>query len=268
MRSTIAIVLVACGIALAAPAVTVAQQAPAAQPPAPPAQPAMCPCPPPEPPPPPWTGSVGAGLAFTAGNTDTTNVNIAFDLSSKPKETNVFKFEGLYLRGSQDGDDTVDRLSFRGRAERHFSPRTFAYGQLDYLRDAFKDITYLISPTIGLGRILVDDGRTLFTVDGGLGVVWEKNPTFDVKTSGAVTAGEQLTFKLSDTASITHAISALWKMNDFGDGLYVFRVGLNAGLTKRSQVKLELLDTLKTRPPTDLIQKNDVAFVSAIVYKF
>lgn len=266
MRSTFAIVLAACGLALAAPARSAAQSS--AAPPPPPAQPALCPCPPPDPPPPPWTGSVGAGLAFTAGNTDTTNINIAFDLASKPKETNVFKLEGLYLRGSQDGDDTVDRLSFRGRGERHFSERTFAYAQLDYLRDAFKDISYLISPTIGLGRIVVDDGRTLFTVDGGVGLVWEKNPTFDVKTSGAVTAGEQLTYKLSDTASITHGFSALWKMNDFGDGLYVFRVGLNAGLTKRSQVKLELLDTLKTRPPTDLIQKNDVAFVSAIVYKF
>jgi putative salt-induced outer membrane protein YdiY len=259
MCRSIAAACLAAGLMAAVPALAAAQQ---------PATPA-CPCPPAEPPPPPpWTGSIGAGLAFTKGNTDTTNINIAFDLASDPKQVNVFKAEGLYLQGSQDGDDTVDRTAVRGRYERHFSPRTFLFGQMDYVRDAFKDIEYLISPTVGIGRILVDDGKLKVTVDGGLGVVWEKDTDFDVQTSGAVTAGEAVSYKLSDTATITHSTTALWKMDDFGDGLYTFRAGIAAGLTKRSQVKLEFIDTLKTRPPTDLVQKNDVAFVSAIVYKF
>lgn len=259
MRRSIAAACVAAGLMGFVTTPAAAQQ---------PATPA-CPCPPAEPPPPPpWTGSVGAGLAFTKGNTDTTNVNISFDLASDPKQVNVFKAEGLYLQGSQDGDDTVDRTAVRGRYERHFSPRTFLFGQMDYVRDTFKDIEYLISPTVGIGRILVDDGKLKVTVDGGVGIVWEKDTDFDVETSGAVTAGEAVAYKLSDTATITHSTTALWKMDDFGDGLYTFRAGIAAGLTKRSQIKLEFIDTLKTRPPTDLVQKNDVAFVSAIVYKF
>jgi putative salt-induced outer membrane protein len=252
---------VAAGLTLFMPALATAQQQPPATPP--------CPCPPPPPPPPPpWTGSIGAGLAFTSGNTDTKNINLSFDLASDPKQVNVFKAEGLYLLGSQDGDDTVDRTAIRGRYERHFSPKTFLFGQVDYVRDTFKEIDYLISPTVGIGQILVDDGTMKFTVDGGLGLVWEKNPGFDVETSGAVTAGEAFSYKVSDTATITHSTTALWKMDDFGDGLYTFRAGVAASVTKRSQIKLEFIDTLKTRPPTDLVQKNDVAFVSAIVYKF
>lgn len=37
-----------------------------------------CPCPPPPPPPPALTGSFGAGVSMTRGNTDTTNFNLAF----------------------------------------------------------------------------------------------------------------------------------------------------------------------------------------------
>ena len=89
-----------------------------------------------------------------------------------------------------------------------------------------------------------------------------------MRTSGAVTAGENLLFKFSDTASFTHSVGALWVMDDFGDALYTFKAGVTAALTTRSQLKVELVDSYKTRPPDALTQKNDVALVTAIVYKF
>lgn len=84
-----------------------------AQPPAPPPPPAA----PAEPPPPPWAGSIGAGLALTAGNTDTVNINVSFGLTSNPKARNVIKSEGLYLRGETDSELAVDRTALRGRDE-------------------------------------------------------------------------------------------------------------------------------------------------------
>jgi hypothetical protein len=41
-----------------------------------------------------------------------------------------------------------------------------------------------------------------------------------------------------------------------------------AAITKKTQVKVELLDAYVTRPPTAEIKKNDVAFVTSFVYKF
>jgi len=34
------------------------------------------------------------------------------------------------------------------------------------------------------------------------------------------------------------------------------------------ELKIELLDARKTRPPSGLVKKNDVAFLSSVVYKF
>jgi hypothetical protein len=37
---------------------------------------------------------------------------------------------------------------------------------------------------------------------------------------------------------------------------------------KQVELKVELLDAYKTKPPNDLVKKNDVAFLTAVVYKF
>ncbi len=52
-----------------------------------------------------WTGSAGAGLALTGGNSDTANYSLSLDLKRDPKTRNVMKFTGVYLRGSQRQGD-------------------------------------------------------------------------------------------------------------------------------------------------------------------
>jgi putative salt-induced outer membrane protein YdiY len=215
----------------------------------------------------PWTGSAGAGLAFTAGNTDTANVNASYDLTYDPKSKNAVKSDALYLRAKTDVALTVNRLGVNARDQYQLARRAFTFGQLQYLRDQFKAIDYLVAPTAGLGYKLVDAPQTTLSVDGGLGAVWEKNPGFDRTASGAVTASEHLMKTLSDTARVTQQISGLWKMTDVGDALYTFGTALAANLTSKSQVKIELLDTYKAKPPTAATKSNDIAIVFSIGYK-
>lgn len=105
---------------------------------------------PPEPPPA-WTGSVGAGLGLTSGNSNTKNFNLAFAAVYDPKTKNLFKTEGFYLWGQADGETNVDKGGIGFRYERKLSDRAYFYAELPYLRDRFKGITYLISPTVGVG---------------------------------------------------------------------------------------------------------------------
>jgi putative salt-induced outer membrane protein YdiY len=178
------------------------------------------------------------------------------------------KFKALYLRGEQDDATTVNRTSASFRDQYALSTRAFAFAQVEYLRDTFKLIDYLVAPTAGVGYKLIDTEPTQFAVDGGLGVVWEKNPDIDVRTDVALTAGETLVHKLSSTASFKHAATALWKADDFADGLYTFSVGVAAQLTPMIQLSFDVLDTFKNKPPTPSTKKNDVALVTAIVAKF
>jgi putative salt-induced outer membrane protein len=223
--------------------------------------------PPPPPPPKIWTVSASAGLAFTQGNTDTSSVNLGYNVTYDPQKKNVVKSEGLFLRSTDQGDVTANRVGLSGRDEYKLTARTYVFGQVQYLRDPFKEIEYLVAPTGGLGYKVILLPNTELSVDGGLGVTWEKNTGKDVDTSGAVTFGDKFAQKLSPTATFTQSFSALWKTKDFGDALYVTGLGLSAGISTHTQLKIEWLDTYKRKPPSPSVKPNDMTMLFSIVFK-
>jgi putative salt-induced outer membrane protein YdiY len=162
---------------------------------------------------------------------------------------------------------TANRVGINVRDEYSLTPRAFVFGQNTYLKDEFKQIDYLVAPTGGLGYKVYDTMATKLSVDGSAGVVWEKNPGFDVSTSGAIALGEKLSQSLTATTTVTQSVAALWKTKNFDDALYTFGVGLAAAMSTRTQLKIEVLDTYKNLPPLPTVQKNDVALLMAIVYK-
>ena len=221
-----------------------------------------------QPPPKVYTGSLGAGFAKTSGNTDTSNFNLTFDMTRDPKKKNVMKLNLLYLRAAVDAKATTDRLVLSFRDEYNLAKRTFLYGALGYLRDPFKDISYLINPQGGVGYKLYTTDQTTFALSGGGGAVWEKDTGIEVHASGTVNAAENFSYKLSDAASINQVISALWKTNDFDDALYHFGAALTLSITKRVQTKLEFIDDFKNVTPNPAIKKNDSAYIWSFLYKF
>ena len=222
----------------------------------------------PPPPPPGWTGSASAGLALTQGNSDTSTVNAAYELKRDTGSPFVLKSTGLLVWGKSEGELTNDRLALDGRLERKLNAKTALFGNVQYLSDSFKAIDYLISPTIGLSRLLVKNDRTELGVDGAVGMVWEQNPDLELQTDGAVTAGQQFAHKLTATTEVKQKLAALWKMDDFGDALYTFSAGIAASITAGTQMKVEFLDTYKTEPPSADVEKNDIAVLLSFVYKF
>lgn len=221
----------------------------------------------PPPVPPGWTGSAGAGLAMTSGNSDTSTVNAAYDLKRETGSPIVFRSAGLFLYGKSQDVLTSDRLSLDGRVERKLTDRTSVFAHTQYLRDEFKSIDYLIAPTAGLSHLLVKTERTELGFDGGVGGVWEKNPGLDADLDGALTAGQKFSHKITATTELIEKAAALWKMDDFEDALYTFGAGLAASITAATQLKIEFLDTYKARPLPG-VEKNDIATLVSFVYKF
>ena len=219
-------------------------------------------------PPPGWAGSAGAGLALTSGNSDTSTVNAAYELKRDTGSVYVFKSNGLLVYGKSQGELTSDRFALDGRLERKLSARTSLFGQAQYLRDSFKAIDYLVSPTVGVSQLLIKDARTELAVDAGVGMVWEQNQDLDLRTDGAVTAGQQFSRKLTATTELKEKAAALWKMDDFGDALYTFGIGMAASVTAATQLKVEFLDTYKAQPPFPTVKENDIAVLVSFVYKF
>jgi putative salt-induced outer membrane protein len=215
-----------------------------------------------------YTGNFGAGLSLTRGNSDTANFNLSGELTRDPKTKNVIKFSGLYLRSSANTLNTTDRLTLAFRDQYALSKGAFVYGAMGYLRDPFRDISYLLNPQGGFGyKPLVKD-RADIALSGGAGAAWEKNPGTDVHASGSLNAGENFTYRLTETSKVTQGLAGLWKTSDFNDALYHFDVAVSTALTKRAEMRVEFLDDFKNVTPGPTIKKNDTAFIVSFLYKF
>ena len=192
---------------------------------------------------------------------------MAYEVTYDPPTPNVVKSDALWMRGKTGETLTTSRLGLNVRNEYGLNARAFVFGQNQYLRDEFKSIEYLLAPTAGIGYRLFDTEQTKLAADGAAGGVWEKNPAADARGSGAVALGEKLTQALTSTTVLTQSVSGLWKTEDFGDALLTAGISLAASMSARMQLKVELLDTFKNRPPVPGVEKNDVAVLMAIVYK-
>jgi putative salt-induced outer membrane protein len=215
-----------------------------------------------------WTSSAGAGLAITSGNTDTQSVNLSFATAWDPKTGRLFKADALYLRGESNGEKQVDKATALGRYERTVSERLFWFGEVSYLRDPFKAITYLVSPIAGAGYQIVKTPSRVLSLDGGAGATIESSPALGSETSGALKAGESFEWTLSPTSKVTQRLSGLWKTDDFDDALYHFDAGVAAAVTMRAELKLSYTYDYKNQPAVAGVEKGDSALFAAILFKF
>jgi putative salt-induced outer membrane protein YdiY len=215
----------------------------------------------------PWASSLGAGLAITSGNTDTKNYNLSFATKYDPKTKVVFKADVLYLRGESDGVVNVDKMTADARDEYNLSDRTFAFAEVNYLRDPFKDIDYFVAPLAGGGYRLIKSDKRNLTIDGAAGAEVERS-SLGRTSSGALKAGENFDWALSPTSKFTQKLTGIWKTQDFGDALYHFDAGLTTTVAARLELKLAYAYDYKTRPPLITVKKGDSALFAALLYKF
>jgi len=224
-----------------------------------------CPCPPePEPG---WRANIGFGLAYTTGNTDTQNLNLSFDVVHDPKTKNVFKAEGLWIRNETDGELSADRSAFAARDEYTFSGRTFAFGELGFQQDAFKELDYLWTPLVGIGHHLVDTETFRLTVDGAIGGAFEKLFEQDGTVDGTFKARQSLRWQISENARLTQTAWGLWKFEDASDSYYHLGVSLSSSVTGWMEIQLSLIDDYKNKPATADLEKNDLALLANLVLK-
>jgi putative salt-induced outer membrane protein len=226
-----------------------------------------CPCPPEPEPEPPWRTNIGFGFAYTTGNTDSQNLNLTFDVIHDPKRKNVFKADGLWIRNKTDGELSADRGALTGRDEYTLSGRTFAFGELGYQQDAFKELDYLVTPLAGIGHHLFDSDRLRLTFDGSVGGAFERLFEQDSTSDGTFKVGQSLRWQISGNARLTQSAWGLWKFSDTSDSYYHFDVSLSSSVTGWMEIKLSLVDDYKNKPASPELEKNDLAVLANLVLK-
>ncbi|MDP1862245.1 MAG: DUF481 domain-containing protein [Gemmatimonadaceae bacterium] len=217
---------------------------------------------------PPWTGSFGAGLAVTSGNTNTSNWNVSFKAKRDRQTGLILAADGLVIRGKRNGRPSTDNTVLNSRMELRYANKSYVFWQLAYLRDPFKSIDYFVAPTAGLSYKFYNTVGGSFSVDASVGASWESNPGKPRKRKSAVAFGQRFTRALSKTATFTQGFAGNVVANDVADGLYATSVGIAASVTNRTQMKVEVFNTYRTTPPLSTIEKSDYSTLMSFVFKF
>ena len=226
-----------------------------------------CPCPPEPEPDPPWRTGIGFGFAYTTGNTDTQNLNLTFDVVHDPKTRNLFRANGLWIRNETNDEVSANRAALTLRDEYTFSGRTFAFVELAYQQDEFKELDSLWTPLAGLGHHLVDSEKVRLTVDGAVGGAFERLFEQDSTSDGTFKIGQSLRWQISDNAKLTQSAWGLWKFSDTSDSYYHFDLSLSSSVTGWMEIQLSLVDDYKNKPASPELEKNDLALLANLVLK-
>ena len=223
---------------------------------------------PPDPPSPWATQTASVGMALTQGNKDALSVNLGYEVIYDPKSRNRVKSDGVFLYGRTDGATSTNRLGMNARDEYQIAGRAYTYGQVQYLRDVYKNIVYLVAPTAGFGYRAIDTDDTKLSFDAGLGGVFENGPpgASVLATSGGLSFGDKLSHKISPTTTLTQNFTGLYRTTDLTDALYSFGAAVTASVSAHSQLKVEVLDVYKNLAPVPF-RRNDLAVLVGLVFK-
>ncbi len=214
------------------------------------------------------SGSVGAGLSLTSGNSETINWNISFDINKPTDLGHNLKMNGLYLRGKENGKLSVDRLKLSMRDDYSINRSVVGFGNVSYKSDPLKGIDYLVNPSGGLGWKIRESDKLSLQADAGAGVLIERDTELDRKTFVSINSNQSMTYRLSKTASLKQKLDVLWKADDLVDYLVNISLSLATKITDASELQAEFLNDFRNKPADIAYKKNDIALILKYVVRF
>lgn len=216
-----------------------------------------------------FTGDASFGLSSTNGNTDTMSLSFTFNANTQIDNSKKWLNKGSYLKADQNGENSADSLAFETKLEWVHSDRFFSFYEVGFLKDKFKNYDYRITPSIGIGYSMFNDGRKSMKLTGGLSEVMIAYRDSDTSESyGAITFGNEFKYKISSSADFTQNLKVTSDISELDKYFLTFEMNLSVAINKTWGVKLSFTDNYDNQPTAPEIKKNDTVFIAGITYKF
>jgi putative salt-induced outer membrane protein YdiY len=214
--------------------------------------------------PPPWDLSVALGLTGTEGNSDT----LLFTLTGradKKWDANELRLGLDVAYGEQEDVKNNETLRAYAQYNRLFTDRWYAYGRVEGLHDAIADVEYRFTVGPGVGYYLIKQPQTTFSVEGGPGVVFEKQG--DEKNSYfTLRIAEFFEHKFNDRVRVWESLEFLPQVDDWDNFIVNGEVGVESALSKAWALRLVLQDTYDNQPAPGR-KKNDIKLIAGLGWK-
>jgi putative salt-induced outer membrane protein YdiY len=215
-----------------------------------------------------WDGSVSAGFDTTKANSDT-SLSASFDARRRAEDF-LLNFGGSVYSRSQDGVDDSVRADFTAVYRGLLEDRWYwaALGALERNDELGIDLRTLGGA--GYGRFLVQTGRTLWSVTGGLAVVNEQRASDeDAQTSVEALLNTDYEFFTYDTpkTTLTTSLTIYPSLTESGRVRGQLDFALRRELIEDLFVEISVYDSYDSEPPEEG-EKNDYGIVTGLGYTF
>jgi len=235
-----------------------------------------------------WAGGLNLGFGITTGNSETKNLNVAFNAlrtGAHDKltlyENSVYAVNDKVVAPATGPQTTANSNGGGARYDRDFIPRVFGFGSADFFANSLQDLDLRYILGGGLGVHAIKNANTTLDLLLGANYTHESysgvaNPTpppdfYSYSQSlGALTIGDAFTHKLEKSTDVTQSFIFYPDLSDTSQYRFTFNLGTVTKLNKWLGWQNSISDVFVSNPPiaTPRIERNDLQISTGLNITF
>ncbi len=217
------------------------------------------------PPPPKWDASVALGFTLTEGNSDSVLFTLTGRADKKWGRHEVHLGTDIAY-GESDSIKNNENARAFGQYNYLFTERWYAYIRADGLHDSIADIEYRFTIGPGVGYYFIKTASTSFSLEGGPGVVFEKQGS-DKHNYFTARIAERFEHKFNERVKIWEMVEFLPQLDNFNNFIVNSELGVESALSRAWALRVVLQDTYDNEPAPGR-EENDLKLIAAVAWKY
>jgi len=225
-----------------------------------------------------WNGGLNLGFALTRGNSETKNLNIAFNATRKGFHDKVT----LYTNSIYAANDlptasphtTANAIGSGARYDHDFAPRVFGFVNGDFYHDALQHLDLRSTGGGGLGWHAIKRDATSLDLLAGVNYTHESyavpinppNPS-KMRNQAGLTLGDAFMHKVGKGTVITQTLFFYPDLSQTGQYRGTFNFGTVTKLNKWLGWQNSFADIYVSNPPSGT-KKNDLQLATGLNVSF
>ena len=235
-----------------------------------------------------WTGGLNLGFAVTTGNSETKNLNVAFNAVRKGLHdklilytNSIYAVNDKIVPPATAPQTTANSNGGGARYDRDFAPRVFGFGSADFFANSLQDLDLRSILGGGLGVHVIKSPATTLDLLLGANYTHESysdvpNPTPPPDTYShsdslaAITLGDAFTHKLGKSTNITQSFMFYPDLSDTSQYRFTFNLGTVTKFNKWLGWQNSVADVFVSSPPAAVprIERNDLQISTGLNISF
>lgn len=216
-----------------------------------------------------WGGDATIGFASARGNTNTTSFSLTLSATGPISKSVVNSNKAFFILNKEKDITNAESMGLETQISWQHTERFFSYYEILGLRDRFKNHSYRILPSVGVGYKVLAAEKIQLSTSAGISEVFTKYyDTGETDSYTGLELGNQFSWKISESAEVTQALGLTTDFSELDRYFLRFEASIAAAITKGLSMKLTLMENYDNKPVGAGIKKNDISFLAGLSAKF